>query len=102
VQLSSAPRRIKLGVLAGVLFIVALGSAWLGILALTNMNVPAVLVMCENPSDLRCSDHFFLGRRGAQNTGGSVFVAFALLFSFAAGAAAVSAADRRGVRRLST
>lgn len=72
-------------------------AAILGVMALTSETESAILLVCESPADVRCTDNFFFGRQGGQHTVGSAFVAAAVLLGFLSGAVAVLAA-RKPVR----
>jgi hypothetical protein len=78
--------------LVGALALALVGSAAavFAIIALTNDNV--LVMACEQPEGIRCSDHFFLGDEGYQNTLGSTLIAGALLLWFSAGVVVALAA----------
>lgn len=78
---------------AGILVLAAL-AAIVGVLALTSEIEPATLLVCESPTDVRCTDNFFFGRKGGQHTVGSAFIAAAVLLGFLSGAVAVLTARK--------
>lgn len=87
-------RHRRFVVLSALLLVLAVGAAWLGVIVLTSDIQPANLIICDSASDLRCSDNFFFGRKGGQNTLGAVLVALAVLSGFLSGGLAVSAARK--------
>ena len=87
-------RKRKFVVLSVLLFALALGAAWLGVIVLTSEIQTANLIVCDSPTDLRCTDNFFFGRKGGQNTLGAALVALAVLSAFVSGGLAMSAARK--------
>jgi hypothetical protein len=88
------PRRGRFAVLAVALLILSAATAVLGVVVLTSETQAASLLQCADPKDVRCSDDFFMGKRGAQHFLGVVLIGIALLSSFGAGIAGVPAVRR--------
>lgn len=87
-------RKRKFAVLSVLLFVLALGAAWLGVIVLTSAIQTANFIVCDSPADLRCTDNFFFGRKGGQNTLGTALVAVAVLSAFVSGSLTMLAARK--------
>ena len=87
-------RRAVLCVVSGGAFALAVLAAVAGVQALTSVIEPAVLLVCQRPTEVRCTDDFFFGRHGGKHTVGSVLVAAAVLLGGVSGAIAVLAAGK--------